>query len=79
MLHLSSTKNEDIRHTTPSRFFDIRFLKSSGALDVPKGSSLLKQKRPYGTMEVVSGLESSASGICPNPLLASNLLKGFST
>ena len=41
---------------------------------MPKGI-LLKLKRPKGVMKVVRRRESSATGICQNPLLASNLLK----
>ena len=40
---------------------------------MPKGS-LLKQYRPNGVMKVVNKRDSLLSGICQNPLLASNLL-----
>ena len=40
---------------------------------MPNGS-LLKQNRPYGVIKVVNSLDSVASGICHNPLLASSLL-----
>ena len=50
--------------------------KISGALDIPNGT-LLKQKHPKGVMNVVSRLDSSARGICQNPLFASSLLKTF--
>ena len=46
---------------------------TSGALLMPNGS-LLKQNRPYGVIKVVNSLDSVASGICQNPLLASSLL-----
>jgi len=36
--------------------------------------SKLKQNHPYGVVNVVNNLDSSASGICQNPLLESNLL-----
>ena len=66
-------RTSSIKHTTPfspSRILVIHFWNNSGTLDIPNGSL----KRPYGVMNVVSSLDSSASGICQNPLLASNLL-----
>ena len=75
-LSLPYTNTSSMWHTTPSRPVSIllmRFWKYSGALDTPNGI-LLKQKRPNGVMNVVSRREAGESGICQNPLLASNLL-----
>ena len=41
---------------------------------MPKGK-MLKQKRPYGAMNVVGGLDSQASLICQKPEQASNFVK----
>ena len=63
-------------HSTPASPKSILFIcrwNISGALEIPNGS-LLKQKHPKGVIKVVSSLDSSASGICQNPLLASSLL-----
>ncbi len=51
----------------------ILFWKSSGVLEIPKGS-LLKQWCPRGVTKVVRTWDSGSSGICQNPLLASSLL-----
>ena len=48
----------------------LKYLRGTGD---PK-CNLLKQNHPNGVIKVVSSLESSASGICQNPLLASSLL-----
>ena len=47
--------------------------KISGALEILNGS-LLKQNLPKEVIKVVNNLDSLASGIYQNPLLASNLL-----
>ena len=65
--------------STPGRPARMSFIwywpwSTSGVLLMPNGS-LLKQNRPYGVIKVVNSLDSAASGICPNPLLASSLLK----
>ena len=52
----------------------MRRWKTSGALAIPNGN-VLKQKRPYGVMKVLSSLDSLARGICQKPLLASSLIK----
>lgn len=65
-----------IWHKTPSnppRIVLILLWNSSGTLEIPWGN-LLKQNHPKGVMEVVSKQDSSFSGICQKPLLASNLL-----
>ena len=41
---------------------------------IPKGN-LLKQKHPYGVMNVISSLDSFDRGTCQKPLLVSNLVK----
>ena len=58
-------------HSTPGR--PDRISLTSGALDIPNGN-LLKQNRPYGVTNMVNSLDSSANGICQNPLFASSLL-----
>ena len=64
--------------SSPSRIWLICLWKSSGALEIPKGS-LLKQYLPKGVIHVnaVSGLDSLASRTCQNPLFASSLLKSL--
>ena len=50
-------------------------LKCSGELLILKEGILLKRKWLYGVMTVARGCDSLSSGILPNPMLASNLLK----
>ena len=60
---LPKTMTPAIWHKTPSSPFSIvfmRFNKSSGALEMPKGS-LLNQYHPNGVIKVVSGRDSSLS------------------
>ena len=53
-----------------------RFWNSSGAHVIPKGSTL-NWYLPKGVMNVVSGHDSGASGVCQNPKFASNLVNIF--
>ena len=70
-------RTSSIMHTTPRRPSNtslMRFWKSSGVLDIPKGS-FLKQTSPNGVMNVVRCCDSGANGICQKSLFASSLLK----
>ena len=73
------TRMSSAWQSTPGRPVRMSFIwawpwNTSGALLIPNGS-LLKQNRPYGVIKMVNSLDSVASGICPNPLLASSFLK----
>ena len=57
-----------------SRIWDIVRWNISGAELIPNGSRL-KQYRPCGVMKVVNRRDSSSSGSCQNPLLASSFEK----
>ena len=73
---LPSTETLSTWQNTPERSESTLFIwhwKISGALEI-LNSSLLKQNLPKGVIKVVNNLDSLASGICQNSLLASNLL-----
>ena len=66
-------KTSCMLHSTPSNPWRIRFIfwNFSKPELIPKGN-MLKQKRPHGLMNVVSGLDSHANFICQNLEFASS-------
>ena len=68
----SSTRHTDYTNPSkPSRVCCTLFLKCSGADKIPK-ESVRVVYQPNGVMNVVSGRDSFARGICQNPEFVSN-------